>query len=141
METYRDLPTLKKPDMSPCRAWPVRRDNITGAYQSHAGLPRWSNRTCTGHLKRSPRSECRSLPLLADSSQLGCGVEGIAAWWAAQPRWWVEFWNTGDHLDSPVGMVEESVVAAAQRHAVADAGRPIIGPMDHVMDFAPAGGY
>jgi hypothetical protein len=52
-------------------------------------------------------------PLLADSSQLGCGVEGVAAWWAAQPGWWVEFWDAGGHVDSPVRMVDESVVAAA----------------------------
>jgi hypothetical protein len=38
-------------------------------------------------------------------------------------------------------MVEESVVAAAERDAVFDAGGTIVGPVDDVMDFAPAGGY
>jgi len=36
----------------------------------------------------------------------GCGV-------AAQPGWWVEFGDAGGHVDSPVRMVDESVVAAA----------------------------
>jgi hypothetical protein len=40
---------------------------------------------------------------------------------------------------SPVGMVEESVVAAAERDAVFYAGGTIVGPVDDVMDFAPGG--
>jgi len=38
-------------------------------------------------------------------------------------------------------MVEELVVATAQDDEVSDAGRAIIGPMDNVMNFAPAGWY
>ena len=83
----------------------------------------------------------KSPPLLADSHQVGDEVEGVSAWWAAEPLWWVEFWDTFGHVDSPAGMVKELVVAAAQRDAVSDAGRAIIGPMDNVMDFAPAGRY
>jgi len=52
-------------------------------------------------------------PLLADSDQVGGEVEWIAAWGIAQPGWWLEFWDTGGHLDPPVGVVEESVVAPA----------------------------
>ena len=61
-------------------------------------------------------------PLLADSCQVGGD-------------------DTANHVYSPVGMVEESVVAAAERDAVFDAGGTIVGPVDDVMDFAPAGGY
>ena len=78
---------------------------------------------------------------MADSHQVGDGVEGVSAWWAAEPGWWVEFWDTVGHVDSPAGMVEEFVVAAAQGDAVFDAGRAIIGPVQNVMNFAPASRY
>jgi hypothetical protein len=45
-------------------------------------------------------------------------MEGVGAGWAAEPGWWMKFWDTVGHLDSPVGMVEESVVSAAECHAV-----------------------
>jgi hypothetical protein len=50
----------------------------------------------------------------------------------------MEFWNTAGHLDSPVGMVDKSVVAAAERHAVIDAGGAMVGPMDYMMNIVPA---
>jgi hypothetical protein len=53
----------------------------------------------------------------------------------------VEFWDTAGHVYSPAGMVQESVVPTAQGDAVSDAGGTIIGPMDDVMYFAPAGWY
>ena len=68
-------------------------------------------------------------------------MEGVSAWWSAEPGWWVEFGDTAGHVDSPEGVVEEFVVAAAQGDAVSDAGGAIIGPVHNVMDFAPAGGY
>jgi hypothetical protein len=68
-------------------------------------------------------------------------VEWVAAWWPAQPRWWVEFWDAAGHGDAPVGMVEEPVVAPAQSDTVADAGGAVIGPMDRVVNVGPAGGY
>lgn len=58
------------------------------------------------------------LPLLAGSDEVGGGVEGVGAWWAAQPGWWMELWDSVGHLDSPGGVVEESVVSAAERDAV-----------------------
>jgi hypothetical protein len=81
------------------------------------------------------------LPLLADSDQVGGVVEGIAAWWATQPWWWVEFWDAAGHVDSPVGMVDKPVVAAAERHTVSDTGGASIGPMDTMVDIAPTGWY
>jgi hypothetical protein len=78
---------------------------------------------------------------LADSDQVGDEVEGVSAWWSAEPGWWVEFGDTAGHVDSPAGVVEEFVVAAAQGDAASDAGGAIIGPVHNVMDFAPAGGY
>jgi hypothetical protein len=77
-------------------------------------------------------------PLLADSNQLRADVERVTAWRAAQPGWRMEFWNTAGHLDSPVGMVDKSVVAAAERHAVIDAGGAMVGPMDYMMNIVPA---
>ncbi|MGB8995030.1 MAG: hypothetical protein WCC65_06960 [Pseudonocardiaceae bacterium] len=68
-------------------------------------------------------------------------MEGIAAWWAAQPWWWMEFWDTAGHVYSPVGMVEKLVVAAAERDAVVDAGGAVVSPMDNVVNFGPAGWY
>jgi hypothetical protein len=53
----------------------------------------------------------------------------------------MELWNTAGHLDSPAGMVDEPMVATAQGDTVPDAGGAMIGPMSHVMNFAPAGGY
>jgi hypothetical protein len=82
-----------------------------------------------------------SPPLLADSCQVGDGVEGVSAWWSAEPWWWVEFWDTAGQVYSPAGMVEKSVVPTAQGDAVPDAGGTIIGPMDNVMNFAPASWY
>ncbi len=79
--------------------------------------------------------------LLPDSDEVAWGVEGVAAWWAAEPGWWVEFWDTGGQVYSPVGMVEESVMPAAERDAVFDAGGPMINPVHNVMDFAPPGRY
>ncbi|MGB6226353.1 MAG: hypothetical protein WBF76_13555, partial [Pseudonocardiaceae bacterium] len=58
--------------------------------------------------------EGRILLLLADSYQVGGGVEGVAAWWPAQPGWWVEFWDTAGHVDAPVGVVGEFVMPTAQ---------------------------
>jgi hypothetical protein len=51
----------------------------------------------------------------------------------------VEFGDTAGHVDSPAGVVEEFVVATAQRDAVSDAGGTIIGPVQNVVDFAPTG--
>ncbi|MFY9808396.1 MAG: hypothetical protein WAK86_14150, partial [Pseudonocardiaceae bacterium] len=84
---------------------------------------------------------CAILPLLAGSYQVGAEVEGVAAWWAAEPRWWVELRDTADHFYPPAGMVEEPVVAAAECNAVVDAGGAVINPMDKVMNFAPVGRY
>jgi hypothetical protein len=53
----------------------------------------------------------------------------------------MEFWNAAGHLDSPVGMVQESMVAAAQCDTVSDAGGAVVSPMDHVMNIAPASWY
>jgi hypothetical protein len=44
-------------------------------------------------------------------------------------------------LDLPVGVVEESVVSAAERDAVVEAGWTMIVPVDDVVDVAPAGRY
>ena len=82
-----------------------------------------------------------TFPLLPDPDQVGGDVEGITAWESAQPGWWVEFWNTAGHLDPPVGMVDESMVATAQRNAVRDAGRAFVGPMYDMVNFAPTGWY
>ena len=69
-------------------------------------------------------------PLLADPNRLGADVEWISAWRPAQPRWWVELWNTVGHLDPPVGMVDKAMVPAAQRNAVIDAGWSVVDPMN-----------
>lgn len=83
-----------------------------------------------GHLvarsAASTRDYCRYWRI---RNQLGADVEGIAAWWAAQPRWWMKFWNTIGHVDSPVGLVDESVVAAAEGNAVVDAGGSVVSPV------------
>ena len=83
----------------------------------------------------------KSPPLLADSHQVGDEVEGVSAWWAAEPLWWVEFWDTFGHVDSPAGMVEEFVVAAAEGDTVSDASGTFIGPVQNMMNFAPTGRY
>ena len=79
-----------------------------------------------------------TLPLPADSGQVGGEVKRVSAWQAAQPRGRVEFWNAAGHLDPPVGMVQESMVATAQCDAVFDAGGAVVSPMDHVVNIAPA---
>lgn len=38
-------------------------------------------------------------------------------------------------------MVEEPVVTAAQGDAVSDTGGAVVGPVSHVVNVAPAGGY
>jgi hypothetical protein len=53
----------------------------------------------------------------------------------------MEFWNAAGHVDSPVGVVDESMMPAAERDAVFGAGRAVVGPMDYMMDIAPAGWY
>ncbi|PZS20473.1 MAG: hypothetical protein DLM60_08660, partial [Pseudonocardiales bacterium] len=68
-------------------------------------------------------------------------MEGIAAWWPAEPRRWMELRDTGGHVDPPVGMVDQSVMPAAQRNTVVDAGGAVIGPMNAMVDIAPAGRY
>ena len=60
---------------------------------------------------------------------------------AAQPGWWVEFWDTAGHVDSPVGVVGEFVMPTAQCHAVSDAGGAVVGPVDNMMNFTPPGRY
>ncbi len=67
-------------------------------------------------------------------------MEGIAAWWTTQPRWWAAFWNAVDDLDSPVRMVHESVVSAAECDAVIEAGGATVSPVGDMVNFAPAGG-
>jgi hypothetical protein len=52
----------------------------------------------------------------------------------------MEFGDTAGHLDSPVRMVEESVVPAAERHTVSKlAGRDH--PVHEMVNVAPVGGY
>jgi hypothetical protein len=53
----------------------------------------------------------------------------------------MELWDAADHVDLPVGVVEESVVSAAECHAVIEAGWTMIDPVDDVVDVAPAGRY
>ena len=78
---------------------------------------------------------------MADWGQFGAGVEGVVAWGFAQPWWWVELWDAAGHVDSPVGMVDESMVPPAERNTVSDAGRAVVDPMDHMVNVAPAGWY
>ncbi|MGH3546876.1 MAG: hypothetical protein ACRDQU_01865, partial [Pseudonocardiaceae bacterium] len=54
-----------------------------------------------------------SVLLLPNCDEVGCGVEGVAAWWPAEPGWWVELWDAGGHVDPPVGMVDQSVMPTA----------------------------
>ena len=122
------------------RAW--TGDSLGGVRWQLSGQPlRRSKSACRRSSSVDHRPSAAEQPLLADSCQVGDGVEGVLAWWSAEPWWWVEFGNTAGHVDSPAGMVEELVVATAQGDAVSDAGRAIIGPMDNVMNFAPAGWY
>jgi hypothetical protein len=58
---------------------------------------------------------------------------------AVEPGWWMELWDAADHVDLPVGVVEESVVSAAERDAVLQAGWAVVVPVDDVVDVAPAG--
>jgi hypothetical protein len=51
----------------------------------------------------------------------------------------MELWDAADHVDLPVGVVEESVVSAAERDAVLQAGWAVVVPVDDVVDVAPAG--
>ncbi len=53
----------------------------------------------------------------------------------------MKFWDTAGHLDSPVGVVDKSMVPAAERNAISDAGRAFVGPMGNMMNIAPAGRY
>jgi hypothetical protein len=53
----------------------------------------------------------------------------------------VEFWDSGGHSDAPVGMVDESVVSAAEGDAVCEAGGAMVGPVHDVVDVTPAGRY
>ncbi|MGB8961201.1 MAG: hypothetical protein WCC38_04495 [Pseudonocardiaceae bacterium] len=80
-------------------------------------------------------------PLLAGSDQVGGEVQGVAAWWAAESGWWVELRDTVDHFYPPAGMVQESVVATAERNTIINAGGAMISPVDKVVNFAPAGRY
>jgi hypothetical protein len=96
-------------------------------------------RRCVDRAVPHPRRAAR--PLLADSYRTGGEVEWIAARRPTQPRWWMEFWNAAGHVDSPTGMVEEFVVAAAEGDTVSDAGGTFIGPMDAMVNIAPTGRY
>jgi hypothetical protein len=51
----------------------------------------------------------------------------------------MELRDAAGHVDSPVGMVDESVMAAAECDTVFDAGGAVVGPVDNVVDIAPAG--
>jgi hypothetical protein len=66
-------------------------------------------------------------------------MDWIAARGSTQPGWWVELRNAAGHVDAPVGMVQQSVVTAAECHTVGEAGSSSLGPMNNVMNVAPAG--
>jgi hypothetical protein len=79
--------------------------------------------------------------LLADPDQFRKSVDWIAARGSAKPGWWVELGDAVAHVDAPVGMVDEAVVATAQRNTIVDAGGAVVGPVDNVVDVAPASGH
>src|SRR5262245_767313 len=53
----------------------------------------------------------------------------------------MEFWNAVGYLDSPVGVVDQAMMPAAERNAVCEAGGSSISPMDNMVNVAPTGRY
>jgi hypothetical protein len=83
--------------------------------------------------------EVPSLVLLAHSDEFRGGVQWVAAWRAAQPRWRVEFGEVIGHVDAPVGMVQQPVVAAAQGYTIGETGRAVVNPVNTMVNITPAG--
>ena len=79
--------------------------------------------------------------LLTDPDHFRKSVNWIAARGFAKPGWWVELRDAVAHVDAPVGMVDEAVVAAAQRNTIVAAGEAVVGPVNNVVDVAPASGH
>lgn len=68
-------------------------------------------------------------------------MEGIGARGAAEPGWWIKFWDSAGHLDLPGGVAEEPVVSAAERDTVLQAGRAVVDRVHEMVDVAPASRY
>lgn len=51
----------------------------------------------------------------------------------------MELGNVVPYVDAPVRMVDQAVMVAAQRNTIVDAGGAVVGPVDNVVDVAPAG--
>ena len=56
-----------------------------------------------------------------------------------QPAWWDEVGESVDHADLPFGVVDHSVVAAAQEQQIVEVGGAAVFPVSRVMSIGPSG--